>query len=469
MRIWIIKDLEPIPTDPGQRRLMRAGMLASTLARLGHETRWITSSFDHYQKRQREAASEIEIAPNYVITVLPGKGYSKNISLARVLHNRRFAREFERFASSAGERPDILITDVPTTETAESVVRFGRTHDIPTIVSIRDLWPEFFAAFFPAWMRPLVRAGLGAHERQVGFACRNTTSLVGISAGYLEWGRKKGRRAESADDCIIPLGYEPVPEATNEASAALMRHIGVESGARIVAFVGSWGHTYDLKLVFESAKRLVQHSDIRFVIAGNGEQSSHLLSKYADAPNVLMPGWLNAHQIAILLRRADIGLLPYSLGAPQGLPNKAFEYLAYGTYQLATPTGELADFYRQTNAGRVIPSRSADDFAAGILEAINSDAVRNGRLQRVACFNASYSANVVYSQLAAHAVTVARKHAAKARMTDSEDTEGPAASEAVQMDAASELSRLAGRASGVGGLRPSPIAVPEPGRCSRRA
>ncbi|MCD7061412.1 glycosyltransferase family 4 protein [Pelagibacterium xiamenense] len=408
MIVWLIRDLEPIPSEPGNRRLMRMGMLAQALAGAGHTTRWITSSFDHYQKRQRAPrAQEIVPQPGLTITVLPGPGYRKNLSLGRIRHNRVFAKAFARFAKTTSERPDIIVTDIPTTEAAASAVAFGKTNGIPTVLSIRDLWPDFFTDHLPALLRPLARLALVPLERQARFACANATSLVGISPAYLEWGRKKGARAPAPTDRIFPLGYAPRPAPQNAVARSILDRIGVRPDARVVAFIGSWGHTYDLPLVLETARTLSDRSDIQFVIAGDGPQASALVPHFAELPNVRLPGWLDADDIAIVLRRADIGLLPYRADAPQGLPNKAFEYLAYGAYQIATIAGELEPFYRETAAGRALAQPDAEALAAAIVSALSDPEITSSRATRVAYFGNHFDAGRVYSQMVDHIVAMA--------------------------------------------------------------
>ena len=171
MNIWLVRDLEPIPTDPGDRRLMRAGMLAEALAQRGHATTWFTSSFDHYQKRQRsDRDMTVRPAPNLTIEVFYCPGYGRNVSLSRIAHNHRFARRWRQYAAASTVRPDVIVTDLPTTEGAEAAVRFGRENGIPTVLSIRDLWPDFLLDYIPASLRWLAGPFTVPLDRQARYA-----------------------------------------------------------------------------------------------------------------------------------------------------------------------------------------------------------------------------------------------------------------------------------------------------------
>ena len=86
----------------------------------------------------------------------------------------------------------------------------------------------------------------------------------------------------------------------------------------------------------------------------------------ATMPNVVLLPRLNAQFIANLLEEASIGLAPYKRNAPQGLPNKFFEYLAYGVFQIITLDGEAKTLLETTNTGA--SCHSADEFKKLIIK-----------------------------------------------------------------------------------------------------
>lgn len=407
MNVWLIRDLEPIPGDPGDRRLMRAGMLSLALAGRGHATTWFTSSFDHYMKRQRTTRDEtLAAAPNLSIELFRGLGYRRNIGLARILHNRDFARRWTQFAEASAERPDVLVTDVPTTEAAEAVVAFGTKNGVPVVLSIRDLWPDFFVDFLPGYLRPFARPLTTPLDRQVRFAAAHATSLIGISEGYLDWGRSKGDRQPNVLDRVFPLGYEIRSRPDAATVAATLQRLGIPQDRSIVGFVGSWGATYDLGLILETARRLAGRPDIVFVVAGDADTRPELRDEFRRLPNVVVPGWLEAAEIAALLSGTAIGLLTYVAKAPQGIPNKVFEYMAYGPYQVATLGGEITQFYSETNAGRVAGS---DALGKAIVDSLPLGLDATARRDRMELFDRRFSAAKVYDAMVDHIEQVARR------------------------------------------------------------
>ena len=63
MKIWIVSDGEPLPTDSDNVRLRRMGNLTRILDQQGHKVVWFSSNFDHYNKNfaQKEIKYRIYI------------------------------------------------------------------------------------------------------------------------------------------------------------------------------------------------------------------------------------------------------------------------------------------------------------------------------------------------------------------------------------------------------------------------
>ena len=413
MNVWVIRDLEPLPTDPGGRRLMAAGLLSDALARAGHDTTWFTSSFEHGRKRQRSDRDTVQrLSDKLTIQIFKAPGYKRNVSLKRIYHNRYFANSFLRYADKSAVRPDALITSVPTTEMGHSVVKLGRQWGIPSIVLIRDLWPDFFIDYAPAFARPFARIAVSPLDAQARYACRFATSVVGISEKYLQWGQRKGGRTDTSDDRIFPLGYRPTPVSTSRDD--ILKKLGVALDKKLVSYVGTWGISYDLDLVAKTAAEMASRTDVQFVVTGDGSQRPELLAEFQRLPNVALTGWVGAKEIAAILAGSSIGLLPYVANAPQGLPNKVFEYMAYGTYQVSTLGGEVARLYEETDTGISLPNATPRQLAEAITAALDASALLSGMRERIAVFDSRFHADRVFEGLVAH-ITALTQRAKPAR------------------------------------------------------
>lgn len=405
MHVWMIRDMEPIPGDSGNPRLLRGGMLVNALVEKGHEVRWITSTFNHYARAHRAGRDESRrISGNLTIEVLSAPGYSKNSTMRRVWHNHRFARAYMGFAERATRRPDVIVADIPTTESAYAAVRTAQRWAIPSVVSVRDLWPDVFREFAPSAMRPFLTVPLMHFERQVSYACRHANAIVGISERYLDWGLNKAGRGRRSFDAIVPLGYKrPSVDAAEECAAReRLSTFGVDFEKDLVVFAGSWGATCDLELVLRVARRLRTRPDIQFVLAGEGSKRAPLAREIAGLPNVVAPGWLDASEVTALLRASKLGLMPYRAGAPQGLPNKIFEYMAHGVFQISTLQGEAAQLLSSFGIGNSTPPGDVQSMVAAIVDALGEHACEARRREIRDVFVSRYDADVVYEAFVDH-------------------------------------------------------------------
>src|SRR5690606_5857649 len=116
----------------------------------------------------------------------------------------RFARSFTEYARRS-KPPDIILTDIPTTEGAAAAIAYALEKKMPSVLSIRDLWPDTFGDQLPRPLRPAASILTAPFQWQARFACRNATSLVGISENYLDWALQKAGRERTSRDAVFPL------------------------------------------------------------------------------------------------------------------------------------------------------------------------------------------------------------------------------------------------------------------------
>nr|WP_232366851.1 glycosyltransferase family 4 protein [Alteripontixanthobacter muriae] len=381
-------------------------MLCATLAARGHTVRWFCSSFDHYRKRIRtQAAGRYTLESGVIIELVEGLGYATNGAPRRLLHNalvaRRFTARAEEIATYLEEKPDLILADLPISDSAYAAVRLARQWNVPSVVSIRDLWPDFFVTFLPPLVGLLAKPLIWNLDRIAKVACAGADHLVGISGEYLAWGLKKAGRDRREGDAIIPLGYDP-PSGKARANALERLYAkGIDPKKDSAIFIGSWGKTYDLDMLADAASLLQKDENLQFVIAGDGEQGGLFRSRVKGIANIVLPGWLDRDEIAALLENGAVALSPYSASAPQGLPNKLFEYMASGLYQISTLGGEAGRVVGGSGSGAVVSAGDARGFADAISVARSSGIGADRREGIKAYFREHFDAEKVYGKYAA--------------------------------------------------------------------
>ncbi len=214
MRVWIVEIGEPLPIDAGGRE-MRSGILADRLASGGHEVLWWAATFDHNRKVHRFSESTtLAIKPGLVIRLLRAPAYKRNVSLARLQHNRIIARIFAAEAAPHSA-PDLIFCCMPTPELAERCVEIGLRRAVPVIVDVRDIWPESYLSGLPEALKPAARILLRREFARTRWTFRNAAAVTAVSEAFLDWALTLAGRARTPADAVFPLGY-PTPSEVSE-------------------------------------------------------------------------------------------------------------------------------------------------------------------------------------------------------------------------------------------------------------
>ena len=66
--------------------------------------------------------------------------------------------------------PDVIVSAMPTIAQAHFTVKFGKKHNIPVIVDLRDLNPDVFVSPFHGVARTLVSVGIMPLRKMLGNA-----------------------------------------------------------------------------------------------------------------------------------------------------------------------------------------------------------------------------------------------------------------------------------------------------------
>jgi glycosyltransferase involved in cell wall biosynthesis len=406
MHIWIVTIGEPLPTDGGEARLLRHGLLANVLCERGHKVTWWTSTFDHQQKRHRAGGDvELKVSPNYCIRLLRGTGYRKNVSLARLNDHRLLAKKYRKRIQREAP-PDLILCSFPTAGLCNASTQFGRRHGVPVVADVRDMWPDIFYDVLPRTARGLARVACRPMVWQSAIGLREANVVVSMSEACLNWGLTRGQRVRNDRDLVFPLAYERprVSDALRSRAQTALVEAGVNPGKLTCWFIGTLGRRYDVATILEAARQLNRsgREDIQFVISGDGDQRARLRERAADLPNVLFTGWVKTPQIAALLELADIGIVAINDDLPT-LPNKLFEYFSAGIPVVSCASGEAVDLINAKACGLNYLRGDPQSLAAAITT-IASDPPLRERLgsNTLRAFEAEFSAAAVYGRMASH-------------------------------------------------------------------
>jgi glycosyltransferase involved in cell wall biosynthesis len=424
MIVWLVTVGEPLPTDAGAPRLLRAGILADLLADKGHVVHWWSSSFDHQQKKQRARGyRRLTYRPNATLHLLPGRSYASNVSFARVGNHRDNAEAFTLHAGQCSERPDVILCSYPTAELCEAAIAYGAARSIAVVVDVRDLWPDIFEELLPQFARPLARPLLLPMRRQSRRVFERATAITGVTAEFVAWGLQRGHRPPSANDWAFAMAYverPPAPAALAEARARWHEMGVVETHLNFV-FFGTIGRQFDLSTVIAAARE-VSDSRVRFIICGTGDRLDQYRALAAHCDNIVFPGWIDSAMIRSLMSMSVAGLAPYNLSDNfnSNIPNKIIEYLAGGLPIVTTLGGVPGAMLVTRGCGLTYPHGSIGDLRTAI-ESLATDAVRQQAMaaSALALYRERFDAGHVYGEMIDYLGRIAGQHSGSAAVSQS--------------------------------------------------
>lgn len=378
MLIWLVKIGETLPIGQSNNRLLRTGLIAKEFIEKGHNIVWWSSTFDHFKKKHNfQIDTDLHLTPNYRLTLLHGKGYQKNVSLARIKDHRLISKKFRKRIYDEKIKPDIIVCAYPTVELAFNCIQFGKKFNIPVIIDIRDLWPDiFFEELLPKAIRKFFLNFFNLFIKKHQYVFKNATAIIGITEKILNWGVEYAGRKSRDIDRVFHLSYSK-PSLQHTAQTVMsLSHKGLTFRKNVlyVCLIGTISkYKFDLKPIVSAAKILQKSTaKVEFVICGVGEGLEWLNNETKDLTNIHFTGWVNQNEIAYILDNVQVGLAPYfnTFTYITSIPSKISEYFAYGLTVVSGLNGELGNFITQNKAGYVY-------FSAGELAEILINLAKN--------------------------------------------------------------------------------------------
>ena len=417
MLVWLFQTGEPLHSDGGSPRPMRAMNLANSLVDAGHQVVLWSSAFFHQEKRHRSKKAErIKISEQLEIRLISSPGYQRNIGLGRLWDHAVLAFNLTRQLQQEDTTPDVAFIGYPPIEVAAVLTRWLYLRDVPTILDVKDQWPSFFLEALPKQLRGIGRIALWPYYYLGQRAMREASGLSAMAEKFLEWSLDFAGRSMGRYDKIFPLtspSSAMSKESLENALAWWSTH-GIKSDADIMrlVFIGSHMSVFDFQPVREAAELFARrNAKVQFVICGDGGFSAELRAMLAGLPNVFFPGWVDRAQIEALAEISQAALIPYKNidNFTTNLPNKVIDSLSLGLPILSPLRGEVAILIETHKVGLRYGAESGTTLVRCIEALISSQDLRqamSNNARRLYCEKFSYE--MVYGGFVRHLEMIAR-------------------------------------------------------------
>ncbi|MCC2606142.1 glycosyltransferase [Planctobacterium marinum] len=355
-RVIIVRNSETLPCDGKGGRLWRSGLLVQWLINRGVNVEWVFSSFDHNNKKNRQTINlDSEPLMEKAATMLHSTGYKKNISIARFFDHFVFGWKLFFYLRKI-PKPDLVICSHPTPESSLAVTLYGKLAGVPTLLDIRDLWPDVFFEATSGGKYFLYKLLMSPYKGLSTLSIRLATNLMAANESFLNWGLKNAGRTKKDNDFVsfIPFEIPKLEERHTQEALALIRQSELKEGELLVTFAGTIGRMFDFHTVKRSCD-LAEQSGIplRLILCGSGEELEAVKWLFKDNPRVIIPGRLDAKVVFSLLQKSDLLLAPYikTDNFKEHLPNKFMEYSAAGRPLISSLEGFASQVLKHNESG----------------------------------------------------------------------------------------------------------------------
>jgi glycosyltransferase involved in cell wall biosynthesis len=343
MKIWILQTGEPIHIDKGPYKFMRAVNLSNHLVNRGHEVVLWSSAFFHQGKYHRSKSySCIQINNNLEIRLIPSCGYKKNIGLARLFDHFQLGWNLKKLLKKENTEPDIAFIGYPPIETAAVMSKWLLKRNIPTIIDIKDLWPEIYVHFFPKIFQFIIKIILFPYFYLAKRAINDATGVSSPSQSFLNKVLDFASKDKTQNDKVFFLTSPKIKISKKIFLLAQKWFVSqdFDKTKNRVLFAGAFMSVMDFKPILTAAKQL---PNIEFVLCGQGYNFKKIKIMTKGLDNVIFPGNVDRAKLQILAKISIASLLPYKKidNYNLNIPNKVIDYLFFGLPLLSPLEGEV--------------------------------------------------------------------------------------------------------------------------------
>lgn len=418
MKVWIFQTGEPLHLDGDAVRPMRAMNLSNALVAAGHEVILWTSCFFHQEKRHRfNVNTTINYSRSLQIRLLSSPGYSKNISLSRMIDHLYLAFNLNTRLKDENELPDVAFIGYPPIESAAVLSHWLKKRKVPCLLDVKDQWPTIFVESLPSSLQFLGRFLFFPYFYLAKRCMRDVTGFSTMSIGFQTWIRTFSRTQNADYDQVFALTTVEPKISQTELDSALnwWAEMGVIPNSEpILCFVGSLSQGFDFKPIVGAARKSMALEDgVKYVICGDGEMAGAIREMTVGLSNVIMPGWIDRAKAVALFKASKAAFAPYKnvSNFTANIPNKILDYLSFGLPILCPLTGDVEQLLADNKAG-FPPYDSADSedlFRQIIQLRTNDDLVSQMSLNAKNLFDEQFSFDNVYGGLVSHLEKMVKK------------------------------------------------------------
>lgn len=366
----------------GEKGYTRFGYLAEFLTKAGYQVDLITTTFQHWEKAQRDLEQiRKDLADGvypYGIRFIEEPGYQRNVDPARIISHRKAAANLKKMLEKGpedGRDYDLIYAEIPPNDVALAAAEYACRHRIPFVADVNDLWPEAMRMVLDL---PLISDLLFYPlKRDAEKVYRLVSGVVGTSDEYRD--RPFRNQSRQVPKITVYVGNEI--EAFDRGAAKNRDKARKPEGEFWVTYAGTIGTSYDIRTMILAGEKLEEkgYGNIRMKILGGGPLKEELegLVSERGIRNAEFVGYAPYELMAAYLKESDILVNSFVRKAPQSIVTKIGDYLAAGKPMINTcMSPEFRSKVEREGFGVNIMPEDADILADAVIRLYEDEAGR---------------------------------------------------------------------------------------------
>lgn len=302
-----------------------------------YEVDLITSTFQHWEKKQRDVDKLIRENSDakYTIKFAYEPGYKKNVDFRRIISHRVAVKNIFKIIKE--KQYDLIYCIIPDNAMAAKIGEYTKKHNIRYIVDIEDLWPEAMEMVspFPKLINKILFYPWRKNARK---AYEYADAYVGTSDEYRDVPLTKyGISGKPATTVYVGCDMEDFDCGVKEYSDSISK----TEQEFWITYAGNLGSSYDIATLIKAAQRIYKegYKDIKVKILGGGPLEEEFKKVAVESEcNVDFVGYTPYKKMAAYLSKSDILINSFVKKAPQSIVTKIGDYLAAGKPMINTLT-----------------------------------------------------------------------------------------------------------------------------------
>lgn len=317
----------------GEKGYTRFRYLCDFLTEAGYRVDLITTTFQHWEKAQRDIEKIRKSDYRFGLKFIYEPGYKRNVDIKRIRSHRIAAKNLTALLEREGDY-DLLYAEIPPNDVALACGEFAKKKGIPFVADVNDLWPEAMRMVLDI---PVISSILFYPlQRDAEKVYSLVSGVIGTSDEYRDRPFENQKRDVPKATVYVGNELSVFDSGAEKTSGDIVK----PEEEFWVTYAGTIGTSYDIRTMLFAAEELAKRGkeNIKIKILGGGPLKDELeaLARDKKINNAEFVGYAPYDKMVAYLKKSDILVNSFVRKAPQSIVTKIGDYLAAGKAMINT-------------------------------------------------------------------------------------------------------------------------------------